>query len=98
MVLSDGSTDLRPHSRLLVIDDDVFILKLLKSILSKANYEITTCVSAEKAIELLDNTRFDCILTDAVMPQLDGFEFTKKVRNDPFLSDIPILMLTRRRE
>lgn len=84
-------------SKVLVIDDEVAILRLLKTLLGRANYEVTTAESAREALKLLEERSFDCILTDAVMPQLSGYDFVKEVRSQPRHRELPILMLTCKR-
>ncbi len=85
------------RSRLLIIDDEVAVLRLLKVMLSKADYEVVTCESGAEGLRHLSNGVFDCVITDAVMPTMTGFDFVKSVRRLPQFGSIPILMLTRKR-
>lgn len=83
--------------RILVIDDEPAVYKLVKALLEKAEYKVTAVASAEEGLRFLANMPFDGIVTDAMMPGMDGFEFTKRVRNHKDFKTIPIIMLTRRR-
>lgn len=93
------SVELTPSTgrRILVVDDEPAILKALVTILSRQKYEVEACPSAAVALEALKKYPFDCIISDVLMPDVDGFAFAKMVRADPLYQSIPILMLTRKR-
>lgn len=82
--------------RLLVVDDEDSVLKMVKTLLSRARYDVITCETATDALKMVKLEHFDCIITDAVMPGVSGYDLVKTIRkgNSP---DIPILMLTRKR-
>ena len=84
--------------RILVVDDDENILALIRTILTQKDYQVTTALNGELAASLLMQERFDAIITDAVMPLMDGNALAKKVKNDPKLKDIPIIMITASKE
>lgn len=85
----------RPN--ILFIDDEQAVLKLVKTILKRADYDVTTCESAEEALKIMDEQHFDLVITDAVMPNLSGFDFVRSLRAHPMYKDFPIIMLTKRR-
>jgi DNA-binding response OmpR family regulator len=85
-------------TRLLIVDDEQTVLKFVKTILTRANYDAVTCSSATEALQLLSEEPFDCIITDVVMPVTNGYELVKAIRNSQYFGDIPILMLTRKRD
>ena len=64
-------TDTDPR-QILVVDDEQAILRLLTTVLSRQGYCIDTAVSGEDAIEKIRECRYDCVLTDVVMPGLTG--------------------------
>jgi CheY-like chemotaxis protein len=64
-----NDTDLR---RILVVDDEQAILRLLATVLSRQGYFIDTAVNGEAALEKIRDCRYDCVLTDVVMPGLSG--------------------------
>ena len=90
------ANELRPH-RVLVVDDEPAILRLVTHLLRKSGYEVAAAHTAGEALGFLRRFEFDCVVTDAVMPDLTGFDFVKLVREDPKLAALPILMLTRNR-
>jgi len=79
---------------ILIVDDDENILALIKTILTQKNYTVSTALDGEQAISLLKQERFDAIITDAMMPLMDGNALARKVKDDPALKDIPIIMIT----
>ncbi len=85
-----------PH-RVLLVDDEPAILRLVTHLLRKAGYEVASAQTAREALGFLRRFEFDCIVTDAMMPDLTGFDFVKLIRDDPKLAALPILMLTRNR-
>lgn len=74
-------------SKILVIDDEEDILALVKNVLSKDNHLVTT-VKEAKDIPLNDFVKFDLILLDVMMPDIDGFTLCKEIRE---MVDCPIL-------
>jgi CheY-like chemotaxis protein len=87
-----------PSKHILVVDDDENILALIKTILTQKNYTVSTALNGEKAVALLGKERFDAIITDAVMPLMDGNALAKRVKDNPELKDIPIIMITASKE
>ncbi|MCD8328729.1 MAG: response regulator transcription factor [Ruminococcus sp.] len=77
---------------ILVADDDKHTRMLLRAILQNANYEVITAENGEQALEVLDREHIDLVIIDIMMPKMDGYEFTKVVRDSG--STIPVLMLT----
>jgi CheY-like chemotaxis protein len=83
--------------RLLVVDDEGAVLRLLKSILVRANYRVTACQGAEEALRILSQgAQFECIVTDAMMPAMNGYELVRAVRHNGNTAEIPVIMLTRK--
>lgn len=73
------------------------IRSLVSSILQKNGYDVVTCENVRDAFSRLNNESIDCIVTDALMPGMDGFELTHALRNHPNYESLPILMLTKMR-
>jgi CheY-like chemotaxis protein len=67
---------------ILIIDDDTAVSRTLSLILSRAGYEVSTAASGRKGLELLTTGAFDLVLTDIIMPELDGIEAIRKIRTD----------------
>jgi DNA-binding NtrC family response regulator len=78
--------------RILVIDDEINMLNLLKKILSKEGYEVTTCPTAEEALEQLGRKVYDLIVADLVLPGINGIELLKTVKKD--MPTIPFILIT----
>jgi len=80
--------------KILVIEDDRELNKSVCSFLNQSDYEATGCLSANEAYDAMYETMFDLIISDIMMPGIDGFEFAKTVRK--LNEDIPILFMTAR--
>lgn len=78
--------------RILVIDDEINMLNLLKRILSKEGYEVTTCPTAEEALEKLGQKVYDLIVADLVLPGMNGIELLKTVKKD--WPNTPFILIT----
>jgi DNA-binding response OmpR family regulator len=84
--------------RILVVDDDKQIVRLVQSYLDKAGYTILTAFDGEEAMRVIRRERPDLIVLDLMLPKHDGYEITKWLRADQTLAATPILMLTARIE
>ena len=80
--------------KILVVEDSITSRMLLKNVLEGAGYEVTTAINGVKAWEILHRQKFDLIVSDVEMPEMDGFELTKKVRKDEQLKSVPLILLT----
>ena len=77
---------------ILVADDDKHTRMLLRAVLESENYTVSTAENGEQALELLDREHIDLVILDVMMPEMDGYEFTRIVRQTD--STLPILMVT----
>lgn len=80
--------------KILVVEDDRELNRSVCSFLNQSGYEATGCLGAEEAYDVMYDTVFDLIVSDIMMPGIDGFEFVKTVRT--LNEDIPILFMTAR--
>ena len=81
---------------ILIVDDEVELLTMLKSIFERAGYsQVITATSGEEAMKLCTVKRPDILITDVMMPRMDGFALLQEVRE---ISKVPVLMLTARGE
>ncbi len=80
--------------KILIIDDDVDTLKLVGLMLERQGYDITVASNGAQGLRKADGERPDLILLDIMMPDMDGYEVTQKLRADPSLAHIPIIMFT----
>ena len=78
-------------SHILIVDDDDKIRDLLKDFLTDNNFLISTAVNAEEALEKLNFISFDLIIIDIMMPGMNGYELTKKIRESTL---VPLIHLT----
>ncbi|MDJ0806979.1 MAG: response regulator [Gammaproteobacteria bacterium] len=79
---------------ILVVDDSPTELHVFKKILEKQGYSTEIARDGQEGIDVARRVRPDLILMDVVMPVLNGFQATRKLRNDPETSNIPIIMVT----
>jgi len=86
------------QKHILVVDDDQNILTLVKTILTQKDYKVSTALNGALAVALLKQEKFDAIITDALMPQMDGNTLAQTVKSDPSFKDIPIIMVTASKE
>jgi two-component system alkaline phosphatase synthesis response regulator PhoP/two-component system response regulator VicR len=80
--------------RVLVVDDEVNIVRLIQVNLERHGYQVTTANNGVQALEKIREDRPDLLVSDVMMPEMDGFELLANVRRDPTLSDLPVIMLT----
>lgn len=82
--------------KILVVDDDLNILKVIDFVLSKAGYECHVTPSGLDALKTIEQGPPDLMVLDINMPEMDGLEICEQIKKNIFLSRIPILMLTAR--
>ena len=81
---------------LLVVDDDAFIARLLEIECSAAGYDVRTAGTGDRALELALERCPDLILADVMMPNMDGFELTRRLRMDARTASAKVILLTAR--
>jgi signal transduction histidine kinase len=80
--------------KILIVDDESTNLQLLCKILSSVHADIVKAQSAEEALKVLRDTRFSVILLDVMMPQMNGFELAKLIRESDLNNKVPIIFIT----
>ena len=78
--------------KILVADDDKNTRLLLQAIVEEANYTVVTAANGEDALAVLDREHIDLVVLDVMMPKMDGYEFTKALREND--NNLPILMVS----
>jgi CheY-like chemotaxis protein len=78
----------------LVVDDYLAVRKTIKELVNSLGLVVTEADNGLKAQELLKTRKFDLIITDLVMPEMDGFELTEAIKNDPALRAIPVVIVS----
>lgn len=82
------------EEKILIIDDDLETLRLVGLMLQRQGYQIISANNGALGINLAKKEKPDLIVLDVMMPDIDGFNVTKRLRADPELNDTPILMFT----
>lgn len=77
--------------RILVVDDEASIRRILETRLSMIGYDVITAADGEEALETFSSSKPDLVVLDVMMPKLDGYGVCQELRKE---SDIPIIMLT----
>ena len=80
----------------LVADDDEVVRRVVAAVLARAGYVVLSASSGEEALDLARSHRPQAIVLDIEMPELDGYEVTRRLREDERTSAIPVLLLTAR--
>ena len=80
--------------RILVVDDEKHIVRLVQLNLERAGYEVITAYDGLEALEKVQSEHPDMIVLDVMMPRLDGFETLRRLRANPETAEIPVIMLT----
>ena len=86
------------RQRVLVVDDDKDVVRLMRAYLEQAGYEVLVAYDGETAVHTIRRDMPDLVLLDLMLPRLDGWEITRIMRSDANLAAIPIIMLTARIE
>ncbi len=80
--------------RVLAVDDSRTMLDMLRAGLERAGFEVIEAEDGVQGLAKLAGNSVDCIITDVNMPNMDGLEFTRRVRADVQKAQLPILILT----
>jgi type IV pilus assembly protein PilB len=89
---------MKSQIRVLAVDDDPFIRKMLEKVLTEARYDVVLATDGEEALEKIYLERPDLIISDVIMPKLDGLSLVKKLKGKLQTSIIPVILLTSRDE
>ena len=82
------------NGRILVVEDDADILRILSFILEEAGYQVIPAYGTEDAIRKMKLHRFDLVMTDLAMPKVSGVEVIEAVKTDPQMQHIPVIAVT----
>lgn len=84
----------RRAPRILVIDDEESVTGVIEAVLVREGYEVHIAADGVSGIALASEIRPDMVFMDITMPEMDGYEAATKIRQDPLLSEVPIIFLT----
>jgi two-component system sensor histidine kinase/response regulator len=79
---------------ILIVDDVPDNIKIAANILQREDYELSFATSSNDALDKVNSNKFDLILLDIMMPEMDGFQVGKQIKSNPATNDIPIIFLT----
>ena len=79
---------------LLIIDDDEDTNKLMSYLFMSKGFKVEVAASGTQALDILNNINPDAIILDLMMPEMDGFEFCKQVKENNLLKEIPVIALS----
>lgn len=80
--------------KVLTVDDSPSVRKLVEFTLKAKGFGVNSAGNGQEALELMAKERFDAIILDINMPQMNGLEFLQKIREDKTFGPIPVVMLT----
>ena len=80
--------------KILVVDDEMHILRIVKYKLESAGYQVLTALNGAEALQIARDERPSLIFLDIMMPGINGYEVCSELKNDPATRDIIIIMLT----
>jgi len=83
-------------ARVLAVDDDPTILRLLQVNLEMEGHDVLTAENGQSALEVIRAERPQVVLLDVMMPEMDGFQVCEAVRADPDIADTPIVFVSAR--
>ena len=86
------------NKKVLIVDDEEHIRELIKFNLKKEEYDIEVAVNGTEALNIIREIKFDLILLDLMLPEIDGLEVCKEIRRNEETSDIPVMMITAKGE
>lgn len=91
-------TAVKKQSQILIVDDSITILRMVEAALAKTGFQVLIARNGEEALEILKSNQPDIIISDLDMPKMNGMELCKRLRKDPELSKIPILIMSANSE
>ncbi|HTG87256.1 MAG TPA: diguanylate cyclase [Pyrinomonadaceae bacterium] len=85
---------MEPKSNILIVDDNPDKLGLLEAAFSLAGYNVTTATDGDEALAAIESYQPDLVITDVMMPRMNGYELAQRIRANPLTKFIPVIMQT----
>lgn len=79
---------------IVVIEDDKFLRELISQKLMKEGYDVFGAVDGEEGFQMVKSKKPDLVLLDLILPGMDGFEVLEKLKKDPDVAGIPVIILS----
>ena len=83
--------------KILIVEDNEELLALMKRLLDK-KYSVMTAKNGKQALNIIHREELDIVISDVMMPVIDGIELTKAIKNDPNYAQLPVIMLTAKNQ
>ncbi len=80
--------------KILIVEDDKFLRELIAQKLIKEGYNIAEAVDGEKGIKAVEDEKPDLVLLDLILPGIDGFDVLAKMKEDPKMAQVPVIILS----
>jgi len=90
---SDSSIESKSKYRILIVEDDVQLLMLIKKLMAE-HYDVETASDGKQALDILNKKRIDLVVSDVMMPNMSGLELAQTIKEDLITSHIPVILLT----
>lgn len=81
-------------SRILIVDDEFDLAELLSDMLTDRGYDVTVAINGVSGMSLLMSNDFELVITDVMMPVMDGIEMVKTLREEQRLSRLPVIVMS----
>src|SRR6202008_3540013 len=85
---------MQAKSNILVVDDNPDKLQLIEAAMSLAGYHVTTATDGDEALAAIESFQPDLVITDVMMPRMNGYELAQRIRANPLTKFIPVIMQT----
>jgi diguanylate cyclase (GGDEF)-like protein len=85
---------MEPKANILIVDDNPDKLSLLEAALCLAGYRVTTATDGDEALSTIESYQPDLVITDVMMPRMNGYELAQRIRANPITRFIPVIMQT----
>ena len=96
--LTEAMVDRASTKRVMVVEDDVGAMTLLRIMLERAGFTVVAARDALSALDMLEGATPDLFVLDVMMPSMDGFELCRQIRARPQTADTPIIILSARHD
>jgi len=80
--------------RILIIEDEVALLYALQSRLSLEGFEVEAVSTGKKGLDALERNKFNLLVLDTILPDMEGYDILKKVKGDPKTKDLPCVIVS----
>ncbi|MBW2031819.1 MAG: response regulator, partial [Deltaproteobacteria bacterium] len=94
--MQDEKARIMEKHRILVVDDIMENVEILKARLESQGYEVSTAFNGEEALKKVQETQPDLVLLDVMMPKMDGFQVCRAIRSSKNTEMLPVIMVTAR--